>query len=476
MLRSSESGQSLLEIVIGIGIFLIIIVAAATALVNEFDVVQTGSSSLSATLRAQEGLEAARSIRDRNWAELTAGAHGLALVSDAWTFSGGSDTAFDNTRTVTVTDVDASTKDVASTITWATTPSRPRTVTYTTRLKNWRAIGAPQLSGNWANPQTLGSVDLGPGTQANSIAVSNNIVYLAASAASAAKSDFYTVDATNGASPSVLGSINTSPEGLNEIAISGNYAYVANKDTTNQLQIINSSIPASPTLISSFIPPGLGDGTEGLSVAAVGTTVYLGLENNSGSEFFIIDASNPVVPIVVGSYNAEVSIYEIVIDGTTAYLGTDGDDRELLILDISNPATPLLRGRFDASGSSEDARGLDVHFSEGKTYLVRTVGSNNVSNHELIVVNTTDQANPTALGSLDIPHTINAIKVVDSLAFLATDDSNNEFKIYLIDNPANMTPYSSFNFSQVATDIAFENNRVYVSVRSNDALRIITSQ
>ena len=35
--------------------------------------------------------------------------------------------------------------------------------------------------------------------------------------------------------------------------------------------------------------------------------------------------------------------------------------------------------------------------------------------------------------------------------------------------------HSSFNFPQVATGVDYEDNLVYVSVRSNDALRIITS-
>ncbi|GAH25486.1 unnamed protein product, partial [marine sediment metagenome] len=44
-----------------------------------------------------------------------------------------------------------------------------------------------------------------------------------------------------------------------------------------------------------------------------------------------------------------------------------------------------------------------------------------------------------------------------------------------ISNPGNIELWSSFNFPQVATGIDYEDNVVYVSVRSNDALRIITS-
>ena len=64
----------------------------------------------------------------------------------------------------------------------------------------------------------------------------------------------------------------------------------------------------------------------------------------------------------------------------------------------------------------------------------------------------------------------------DDLAFIASSNSNREFQVINISDPNNPSLWSYFNFPQVATGIDYEDNLVYVSVRSNDALRIITSQ
>ena len=70
---------------------------------------------------------------------------------------------------------------------------------------------------------------------------------------------------------------------------------------------------------------------------------------------------------------------------------------------------------------------------------------------------------------------LNDLVVRDYLAFLATSDSNRAFQVWNITDPSNITFWSSLQFPQVATGIDYEDNLVYVSVRSNDALRIITS-
>jgi len=85
------------------------------------------------------------------------------------------------------------------------------------------------------------------------------------------------------------------------------------------------------------------------------------------------------------------------------------------------------------------------------------------------------------LGSSNVPISGSATEVPEVLAqdylvFLGTEDANKELKIYNIGNAANITFWSDLNFPQVVTGMAYERNTIYISVRSNDALKIITSQ
>lgn len=69
---------------------------------------------------------------------------------------------------------------------------------------------------------------------------------------------------------------------------------------------------------------------------------------------------------------------------------------------------------------------------------------------------------------------VNGVRVSGRFAFLATEDSNEEFQVLDISNPASIpAPVSTYNFPQEATGVDFENNIIYSSVRSNDGLRII---
>jgi hypothetical protein len=95
---------------------------------------------------------------------------------------------------------------------------------------------------------------------------------------------------------------------------------------------------------------------------------------------------------------------------------------------------------------------------------------------ELHIFDVSDPANPVQLGQTNFNHDVNALFAGDELLFLATDYANEELRIFDVTDPEDPLYYSGMNFSQVATDIAFEDNTVYVSVRSNDAHRIITSE
>jgi len=77
--------------------------------------------------------------------------------------------------------------------------------------------------------------------------------------------------------------------------------------------------------------------------------------------------------------------------------------------------------------------------------------------------------------SYDAGGTLNDLYIRDTLAFLGTANNNSEFQVILIEDPTSLTLHSEFNFPQIATGITYRDNVVYVSVRSNDALRIITS-
>lgn len=385
-------------------------------------------------------------------------------------------------KEIIVENLDTYKKKVISRISWQTEPLRPQKIELVTILTDWKNAVPPDLgdsggsgvSGDWKNPKTLGSIDLGPGNSATDLDVINKIVYLTAEASAAAKPDFFIIDATDSQNPSIVSSLNTGPS-LNAIDASGNYAYAANKDTNAQFQIIDISNRANPTLVSSLKLPGVsGSNAVGQSIFYADSKVYVGTKKATGPEFHIIDVSSPDNPTALGSFEVNGAVNMIYVKNNIAYIAFGGDNYELKILDVNDPANIKELYKYDAPGDSED--GKSVYVVANKLYLGRTMGGNHEDHHEFHILDVSSSTSPQNLGSKDLTTDLNDIKVRDNLAFLATNDANKEFQVWNISNPSNISFWGSFNFPQMATGVDFESNLVYVSVRSNDGLRIITSQ
>jgi hypothetical protein len=455
--NNSRQGQSLLEMVIAVGL--------ATAVVGGAVALIWLGQSL--TLDAELHNQALAMARKNLESAATTGQNNFLGISSS------SSTEDIFLKEILVQSVDAYTKKITSRVSWKTDPARPEKVELVTLVTDAIGVrrtggdtGGGGLSGNWLNPQTLGTVDLGPGNSATGLDVVNKIVYLSADASDPKKPDFYVVDATVPTSPSIVSSINTGA-GLNAVDVAGNYAYVASEDAT-QLMVINVSNHANPVLTASYRLPGTS-GSGAASIFYSDSKVYIGLHQGSGAEFHIVDVTNPAAPIETGQLTVGGDVNGIGVSGNTAYLATSQDSKELIAVDVTDPAHPAEIGSLNATGSDD---GESVFIYGSTLYLGRAAGSS-----DLMILNIANPATPAVLGTANLGGvSVNDITVRDTFAFVATSDSNKEFQIWNISNPVSPVIAGSYNFPQVATGIDYENNVVYVSVRSNDAMRIVTSQ
>lgn len=146
---SYENGQSLIELVIAIGIFVVVISSLAFLVFNGYAASYLASEITQATLLAEEGLEATRSIRDNSWVGLGGGDHGLSIDTGGhWVFQGTEEDISGQLgqgakRVITIEDVDPNNSDpdrkkVISKVFWQFTESKPQEVSLVTYLTNWK--------------------------------------------------------------------------------------------------------------------------------------------------------------------------------------------------------------------------------------------------------------------------------------------------------------------------------------------------
>ncbi len=512
--KSSQSGQSLIEILIAMAIFSLITSSSVFLVLDAFISARQGGERTRATAMASEGIEATKSIHNRGWKYLTDGDHGIQINTDNpsnpyWEFNGSQNSIDQFTRIINVSSVnrdvtgdiiesggtsDIDTKKITCSVTWEFTPNRTNNVvlsSYSTNYngRNWKQStktdfdggiktdvqttqvddGEVQLSGgsggiDWSNPQISGSYDALGDVNANDVFVSGDTAYLIRS--SSGDDKLCIIDVTNKASPLLLGSLNLDSQ-ANGIYVSGNYAYIASTLNGQELQIVDISNPGSLNIDGSFDALGRADAND---VFVTGDTAYLVRSSSRDDELCIIDVTNKASPSLLGSLNLGAQANGIYVSGNYAYIASTSNNQELQIVDISNPGSLNIDGSFDALGRA-DAN--DVFVLINTAYLVRNNGK--TAEHDFHILDVSNPGSIINIGSLDLNTNSNDIYISGNYAFLATEDISAEFKVIDISTPASPSVFGTADLNDDAYGIFVDEDYAFVADISNSAELYIIS-
>lgn len=492
MNNKKENGQNLIEVLLALALFLILIGGSAILAFRYLNTFQAAKDLTQIQSVTKESFEAIQSLAYNNWASLQNGSYGLNPTSGQWQLQALPDTV-DNryTRTVTISSVsrdascqivtqggtaDPDTKLVTVNLSWPNAGAT-QNKSFNQYFTSWNNptsclmaqgsgdgdTGGSSPSGDWQHPVLLGSIDVGAGNSATDVDVMNKIIYISTESSSKAKPDILSFDASNPASPVLLDSLDVDAYSIQSIDYSNNYLYGAATGVIPDLKVVNASNPGDLSLASEYNVITFVDAK---SLFKKGDIVYLGVKNTIfNGEFFALDVSDPVHPSQKDVLEIDGNVNKIVVKNDIAYLATSNDTKKLVLVNVSDPDNLQELGFLNVSGTT-DALSVFV-VSPSRVYL----GVGNI----LYIVNASDPAHISILGSLDVGGNVNDIYVAGNLAFLATGNSNREFQVVNISVPASPSLWSYANFSQVATGVDYENNYVYIALRSNDALRIVTA-
>jgi hypothetical protein len=272
---------------------------------------------------------------------------------------------------------------------------------------------------------------LDTGGDDHGVAVSGNYAYVADGT-----SGLQVIDISTPSSPSVTGALDTSGKALG-VAVSGNYAYVADSDSG--LHIIDISTPSSPSMTGTYDTSGTAYG-----VAVSGNYAYVA-DGDSGLQ--IIDISTPLSPILTGTYNTSGSARGVAVSGDYAYVA-DGDSG-LQIINISTPSSPSLTGTLNTSGS---ANGVAM---SGNYAYVADVASG------LQIIDISTPSSPSLLGTLDTSGYAYGVAVSGNYAYVA--DGNRSLQIIDISTSSSPSLTATLDTSGTAWGVAVSGNYAYVA-------------
>lgn len=191
---------------------------------------------------------------------------------------------------------------------------------------------------------------------------------------------------------------------------------------TNWITKGDWTIPTEPAHID------LAGSNDGIKIQIVGNYAYLILAAGSPN-FFVFNVTNPASPTQVGSFTVSGTPQNIFVSGNYAYVVSNQIlNHGLQIINITNPAVPSLADNYSASLTQN---ATSVYVVGNTAYLGM---ASDILYKEFLILNVTNPANPTSLGSLDLGASANEIAVSGSYAYVATTDTAQELKVINISN------------------------------------------
>ncbi len=494
-LAKKNTGSTLLEAIIAIAILVIVFTGIIMVSLGGLTGSLRGEERLQATALAQETLEAVRSIRDFDWKNLTAGVHGLSDESGYWAFSGASDTAGNYTRSITVTDVDATTKDVTVHMQWLALAGVTNAIDITNRFTNWlknswtqtlqadfnagtrnsalvtnTAGGEVTLENraDFVNAGVYATHDFPGGGDITDIYIVGNTLYLVTTNDGTGK-EFASVDISN-VSNGAMTDLNSLELGTqaNRVVVSGGYAYIATNSSSEEVMIVRLSDFAK---VNSIDVPGSANAT-GLSLS--GATLYVAKKKSSSKEFYAYDVSSPQGPIgsPVGSTELGADVNDIAVSGGYAYVAANDDSKELMVIRLSDYSVVKT---VNLAGSAE---ATTVQIAGTTAY----VGRENSSDPEFYSLNVASpEVSIPINGSVDFGSDENVIDLAISggSVYAGTErESGSQDKKVAIINASTITLTGWVDFQDAenskSQSIAMQGSYVYVgSTHTTQTLQVV---
>lgn len=136
---------------------------------------------------------------------------------------------------------------------------------------------------------------------------------------------------SNPASPQYVGQYSVTSGA--RMSMSGDYIYLATGNSAREFLVVNKN---TMNYAGEFDLSGTVVAT---AITVRGNYAYVGANQNSGREFYVLDISSLNSIQQAGSYEIGYNVYATAVTGAYAVLTTSNSSKDVYILDVSAPAT-----------------------------------------------------------------------------------------------------------------------------------------
>ena len=261
-----------------------------------------------------------------------------------------------------------------------------------------------------------------------SMYISSSTLYISEDSNVISDPDLYIFD-INGTNLNVLKSINTGP-GIAEFQVDRDHIYVANRSTTQQLQILDIS-NGNLSIIAKYRLPLLSTTTEptlGSTITKFRDYVFLGTEKWDGNEINIFDVHDISNTILISGIEIGSKVSDMSIVQNSLYV-VSSQNHQFQEYDIANIFNPRLIREYYYDGS-ERQDGKILSLFENSIFIGRTNGGFNI-NYQYELYYYRDYINRDFSQIYrDIPGGVYGILSDRQRIYMITKKSGNEFEIF----------------------------------------------
>jgi hypothetical protein len=423
----------LIEAMLAVVLFGLFTTATFLTLLTGQESSQEGADRIRGIHYAEQAIEIAKAVRDRDFDELTPGEYGFTLNEDGqWALSGSSIERYGYRTFLRIESVADDKIRATARSSWKHGYHRSGATVLSVELTDWRRDAAS--IGDWSNISSAGGVVVNGSQLFGDIAVDGDYAYVTSDAGG---DGLYIFDVSDPESPFRVATTFTPGGAARGPVVYGNTLYVLVDGTGNEIHAYDISDPTalngSTVPIATYNLPGGAD--RGVAMARKGATLLVGADGGSGEgNFFTFNIADPNTIDLLDFYEVadDPSVFDIGVKGNYALLATGRDIEELVVMDISSPSALAQHASYNAVDVHDGtaARAYGTGF-----YLGRAAGTTIDEFLMIIGAGGTPSGAPSDTSGADMgaggEGTVNdmAIDTLGCYVFLATDSSSKELQI-----------------------------------------------
>lgn len=206
---------------------------------------------------------------------------------------------------------------------------------------------------NVATRTLIGPLNMSGNIDANGIDTNGNTVYVTRTA-NGSTAEFNILQNTGTTTYTAQGVLQSSATYYDVLVRDNTYVYVTTSNTAGELDVINVSNTAAPTLAGTVNLPTTITGRFDMIMSGNILILYRKSGTTTGSQIYFYDVTTPSTPTYLGAYSAAYLIYDADVDPARSFLflATASATNEFEVVDFSTPTAPIRRGLYNAAATT----------------------------------------------------------------------------------------------------------------------------